>query len=77
MFKLIIAIFLAGFIAGVWYFSSDSSKESVKQAGTELVNDAKENLKDAALEQTEKAGKKVIARVSEIKDASKEKAMNK
>lgn len=73
MFKFLAAIFLAGVLAGLYMFASDSSKDSVKKAGTELVRDAADNATEAALDQTEKAGKKVIARVKDIRAKNNEK----
>jgi hypothetical protein len=73
MFKFLFAIFLAGVLAGLYMFASDSSKDSVKKAGTELVRDAADNATEAALDQTEKAGKKVIARVKDIRAKNNEK----
>lgn len=77
MIKLILAIFLCGVLAGLYVFSSDSSKESVKKAGTELVRDARDNAKEAALEKAEETGTKVVARVKDIKQNGKEKVMKK
>lgn len=73
MFKFLAAIFLAGVLAGLYMFASDSSKASVKKAGTELVRDAADNATEAALDQTEKVGKKVIARVKDIRAKNNEK----
>lgn len=73
MFKFLAVIFLAGVLAGLYMFASDSSKESVKKAGTELVSDAADNAKEAALDQAEKAGKKVVARVKDIRAKNNEK----
>jgi uncharacterized membrane protein len=73
MLKFLFAIFLCGVLAGIYVFSSDSSKESVKKAGTEIVKDAADNATEAALDQTEKAGKKVIARVKDIRAKNNEK----
>jgi len=73
MFKFLAVIFLAGVLAGLYMFASDSSKESVKKAGTELVSDAADNATEAALDQAEKAGKKVVARVKDIRAKNKEK----
>ena len=53
MFKFLCALFLAGVLAGLYMFASDSSKASVKKAGTELVRDAADNATEAALDQTE------------------------
>jgi hypothetical protein len=53
--------------AGLYMCASDSSKDAVKKAGTELVRDAADHAKEAALDQTEKAGKKMISRVKEIR----------
>ena len=73
MFKFLCALFLAGVLAGLYMFSSDSAKESVKKAGTELVKDAADHATEAALDQTEKAGKKMIARVKDIRKSNTDK----
>jgi uncharacterized membrane protein len=73
MFKFLCALFLAGVLAGIYMFSSDSAKASVKKAGTELVKDAADHATEAALDQTEKAGKKMIARVKDIRKSNTDK----
>lgn len=77
MFRFLLFIFFIGAIAGVWCFSSDSTKDAVKTAGTELVKEAADNAAEAALDKSEQAGKKVIARVKDIRQANKEKLMKK
>lgn len=88
MFKFLIAIFLLGVFAGVFFFASPSAKDKAAKAtselvgnaadvGSNLVKDAAGNAADAAADKIEEGSHKLVSRVKDIRAKNDEKLTKK